>query len=87
MKLLYTGKALRAHFPERQFCLGEFVMSRTGTANDLKYHYGLRVVKILDEKTYDVQDQLTGDVYEVGVENLYLDSSAAKKREDFIGTL
>ena len=52
-------------------------MVRTGPSNDLKYHYGLRVVNIINERIYEVQDQITGNVYETDIEEMYLDASKA----------
>jgi hypothetical protein len=75
MKLLYEKKAIRGQFPERQFVLGEYVVVRTGSSNDLKYHYGMRVVNIINERIYEVQDQITGNVYETDIEEMYLDCS------------
>lgn len=71
---------IRAEFPERQFTLGDYVMVRTGTPNDLKYHYGLRVVKVINERIYDVQDQFTGDVFEADIKEMFVDATAVEKR-------
>lgn len=83
MQLRYEGKAIRAKFPERQFVLGDKVMVRTGPPNDMKYHYGLRVVKIINENIFEVQDQLTGNVYESYVDDMFIEGEVFRDANQY----
>ena len=75
MKLLYSNKAIRGKFPERQFLLGDHIVVRTGKDYNQAYFKGLRVVKILNERIFEVQDQITGSVYETDIEEMFLDAT------------
>jgi len=75
MKLLYSNKAICGKFPERQFLLGDHIVVRTGKDYNQAYFKGLRVVKIINERIFEVQDQITGSVYETDTEEMFLDAT------------
>lgn len=68
-------REIRTKFPDRQFMLGQKVRVREEIPEEpfLTYHTNLRVIKIIDEDSYLVQDQEDGKVFLCHTRQMFLD--------------
>lgn len=69
MKLLKEKQKLRESFPSKQFHVGQKVHVKVEGL--IQYEKNLRVYKIDNERVYEVQDQDSGNIYEVCVDDLF----------------
>lgn len=69
MRLLKEKQKVREVFPLKQFNVGQKVHVRV--EGSILYEKNLRVYKIDNERVYEVQDQDSGNIYEVCVDDLF----------------